>query len=313
MTTEPLERQVEGAWSELADRLTDWLTDVPPDGHVIIELAWPDDDGESGAAPYVQVAIDGLAVRSEAVSNDYLAPRFRLDDPRAEALLDIGWDEPDEPDVCQNYWRADQLPDDAGLVAEALVGALRDVYGVPDPSFLEVSGFDDEAPWTADDLPLGLTVRRPTPPQVDLTALVAESADELRDLVAEVLVAIVGGPVEFDPDGDIPVPAGDGLLYVTVDEETPCVRLWTLLLHDVPWKPRVGFELNRVNTMLRFARVAYRDGTVVLEHDMYSRPFVPEHLRAAVAGVTGLVDGLAAKLQTVIGGRLLSEPADGTP
>ena len=59
MTTEPLERQVESAWGELADRLTDWLTDVPPDGHVIIELAWPDDEGESGAAPYVQVAIDG--------------------------------------------------------------------------------------------------------------------------------------------------------------------------------------------------------------------------------------------------------------
>jgi len=38
-----------------------------------------------------------------------------------------------------------------------------------------------------------------------------------------------------------------------------------------------------------------------------------DHLRAAVAGVTGLVDGLATKLQTVIGGRLLSEPADGTP
>ena len=36
MTTESLERQVESAWSELADRLTDWLTDVPPDGHVII-------------------------------------------------------------------------------------------------------------------------------------------------------------------------------------------------------------------------------------------------------------------------------------
>ena len=68
------------------------------------------------------------------MSNDYLAARFLLDDPRAKALLDIGWDEPDEDDVCQNYWRADQLPDDAGLVAEALVGALRDVYGVSDPS-----------------------------------------------------------------------------------------------------------------------------------------------------------------------------------
>ena len=55
MTTESPEHQVESAWSELEDRLTDWLADVPPDGHVIIELAWPDDADESGSAPYVQV------------------------------------------------------------------------------------------------------------------------------------------------------------------------------------------------------------------------------------------------------------------
>jgi len=311
MTTESLERQVEGAWSELEHRLADWLTDVPPDGHVIIELDWPDDEGESGAAPYVQIAIDGLAVRSEAVSNDYLAGRFQLDDPRVEALLDIGWDEPDEPDVCQNYWRADQLPDDAGLVAEALVGALRDVYGVPDPSFLEVSGFDDDAPWTEDDLPLGLTVRRPTPREVDLTAIVAESPDELRDLVAETLGSLLGGTIEFDPDGDIPVPVGNSTLYVSVIEDSPAIRLWTILLHEVPWRPRVGFELNLANRHLRFARLEFHDGLVVLEHTMYARPFVPEHLRAALPGMTGLIDGLDVKLQTVIGGKLMSDMADG--
>jgi len=92
MTTESLERRVESACSELTERLTDWLTDVPPDGHVIIELAWPNDADESGSAPYVQLAIDGLGVRSEAVGNGHLAAPFQLHEPRVEALLDIGWD-----------------------------------------------------------------------------------------------------------------------------------------------------------------------------------------------------------------------------
>ena len=30
------------------------------------------------------------------MSNDYLAARFQLADPRVDALLDIGWDEPDD-------------------------------------------------------------------------------------------------------------------------------------------------------------------------------------------------------------------------
>jgi hypothetical protein len=310
MTTESLERQVEGAWTELEHRLADWLTDVPPDGHLVIELAWPDED-ESKAAPYVQLAIDGLAVRSEAVSNHYLASRFRLDDARVETLLEAGWDKPDEDDGGLNYWREDQVSVDAELVAEALVTALRDVYGVPDPSFLVASGSGADGRWGADDLPLGIRVREPEQRQIDLTAVVAGSPDELRDLVAGAVASVTIGDVEFDPDGDIPVPAGDVTFYVSVDEESPAVRLWAVLLHDVPWKPRVGFELNRANNHLRYARLQLQNGLVVLEYQMYCRPFVPQLLRAAVSAMSGLVEGMDARLQVLIGGRLMSDMADG--
>ena len=56
------------------------------------------------------------------------------------------------------------------------------------------------------------------------------------------------------------------------------------LVHHVPWPPRVGLEVNHINATLRFAQVAYPGGSVVLEHDMNARPFVPEHFRAAIPG-----------------------------
>ena len=44
---------------------------------------------------------------------------------------------------------------------------------------------------------------------------------------------------------------------------------------------------------------------------MFCHPFVPELMRHAVLGMTGLVDGLDVQLQQRIGGSILSDHQDG--
>jgi len=178
------------------------------------------------------------------------------------------------------------------------------------PSFLVVSGLGPSGPLKAADLPLGLGLVEAEEEVIDTTAVVATDPDELRDLVAAAVESVVECAVEFDADGDIPVQAGNTVVYVRVEEDSPSVRLFASLLHEVPWSPRVGHTLNEANTRISYGRDAFHDGHVIVEYQMFCRPFVPELMRHAVVGM-GLVDGLDVQLQERIGGSILSEHQDG--
>lgn len=140
----------------------------------------------------------------------------------------------------------------------------------------------------------------------------ATDSDELRDLVAEAVSSVVDVEVEFDPDGDVPVPVGSTVVYVRVEEDSPSVTLFAAVLRDVRWTPRVGHTLNEVNKSVRYGRVVFHAGHVLLEYRMFTGTFVPALLRHAVIGMTtGLVDGLDTRLQETIGGRTLADHQDG--
>jgi hypothetical protein len=314
MSIEVWEHETAQAWRVLQGLLGEWLAGEPAEQSVIVALPWPEGDLEH-AAPYVQMAVlgDGT-VRSEAVSNDYLDPRFRLDGMRIDALRGLGWvrgEDDGDSGRSRNFWRHDDLPEDADVLAETLVATLRDVYGVPAPCFLEASGFSEAGPLEEGDLPFGLPVVGPVVAPIDVTAVVASDPDDLRDLVAAAVASVVQDEVEFDADGDIPVPAGNTVVYVRVAEGSPSVRLFAPLLHDVRWTPRVGHVLNEANGRLDYARVAFHSGQVIIEYQMFARPFVPELLRHAVVGLTRLADGLDAELQGRIGGATLADHQDG--
>lgn len=306
-TTDAFEQQTERAWGALESRLGTWLEEVPPDETVLIEMAWSEEMDE--AVPYVQLVVEGLTVRSEAVSNSYLDERFQLDVARVEQLVALGWHADPEDDG--NFWREDEVPDDADALAGLLVATLRDVYGVPAPSFLEASGHGEDGPLEVDDLPFGLMVAEPETPSVDLTVSLAADPDELRDLVAEAVSSVTELEAEFDPDGDIPVPAGETVIYIRVEEDSPAVTLFAAVLKDVRWTPRVGHTLNEVNLSIRYGRVVFHGGHVLLEYRMFARPFVPELLRHALVGMMSLVDGLDVRMQESIGGRTFADHQDG--
>lgn len=320
MTMETFDDDVMQAWGELETALAEWLEAVPPDGCVILELPWP--QGSAGTAPYVQLRVDGYDVHAEASADEVLAEVFRLGDGRWQALVDLGWHEPGEDDdedgdgqsasgdrgddVSANFFVDGCVPDDAEELASRLVTTLRDVFGVPDPAFLEARGFDDDGPLDGDALPFGLRIGRPVRPPVDRTTHVAKDADELRDLVAAVVERVTGDAAAFDPDGDIPVPAGSTTAYVRVDEDVPHVKVFAALLHDVPWRPRVGHALNDINQRLLWAHVVHQDEHLVVHVSVPALPFVPEHLTQLLKTLPTMVDDVAARLQRRVGGLLMS-------
>ena len=306
MTTEIWRQETDTAWAALQSRLEEWLDVCRGDNTVVVELDWP--EGGHGAAPYVQFTVeDDYWLHAEAVSNHFLAETFQLDKSRTQALERLGWSAPTEE--VPNYSYDGELPEESAGAADLLVGTLREVYGVLTPAFLRVHGFGDDAIWEDDDTPFGLTPRLDPEPVVDLTAVKAEGPDHLRDLLAAALEPLVD-EVEFDPDGDIPVPAGRTTIYVRVEEDAPAIRLFGWLLSDVKWTPRVGHVLNEFNRRLNFVRLVHHDGYVMFMAQLIALPFVPEHLRQSVAGLQYALDGLDERVQARLGGTLIGEEAE---
>ena len=308
MSIKTWEQETEQEWGDLRRHLASWLRGCQGEQTLVIELAWP--DGElSGAAPYVQVCIDDSFAHAEAASNRRLDERFRLDKPRRKAMREQGWQRPSE-DV-PNYWRDVDVSEEADDLAWLVVTTLRGVYGVVAPAFLTIGGFGPDSNLAQQQTPLGLRRRVALERTLDLTAVKVEGPDHLRDLVAAALEPLVAGEVKFDADGDIPVPAGGTVLYLRVEEDAPAVRLFTWLLHDVKWTPRVGYELNELNKRINVARVVHHDGYVMVNTQLMCVPFVPETLRHEVLGMSMFLDGLDTRIQQRVGELRMTETADG--
>ena len=75
-----------------------------------------------------------LAIRAEAAANSSLGASYQLTEAQGKALEEAGWQAPDPG--CPNFF-CDFSQDAAEEVAELVVGALRDVYGVQHPVFLD--------------------------------------------------------------------------------------------------------------------------------------------------------------------------------
>ena len=132
---------VEGAWREFRQRLADHVAGMGEDDSLVVEVP---PQQETGAAPYCQVAGGEAMVRVEAVSNVYLAAGSELDEEQERALEGIGFRRPeaeDWPEGETNFWLDLELRE-ADRAAVMVVRALREVYGVLHPVYLDADGLD---------------------------------------------------------------------------------------------------------------------------------------------------------------------------
>lgn len=298
-----LDRNTARAWSRFQARLADRIAEMGDDDTLVID-AEVADDVVDGAAPYVQFAGfgDGRMVRGEVSSNNYLAGPYALDEERTARLTALGWSVPTvgpgqpEGEGSGNFFTDVPLTE-ADRLAVMAVKALREVFGVAHPAFLVADGLgeDPEAPvLPATSAPVE---------QDEPLAVMPETADHLRELVDRALTPLFGSAPKHDDDGDIPVPWGSSLVFVRVDEEMPVVQLFSFVVEGVQDRDRAAFEVGVLNRDFRFIKFLLVEDRVMARVHLPAWPFVPEHLRSMLTGMSAQLDEIDDDLATRVGGR----------
>jgi hypothetical protein len=294
-----LDRSTARAWSRFQARLADHLVEMGDDDILVVETEVARSD-LAGAAPYVQFAGGGSTVRGEVSSNSYLAEAYELDEDDVSVLVSLGWQPPTvgpgRPvgEGSANFF-VDLPRSEADRLAVMAVKVLREVFDVAHPAFLAAEGLGEDPEVAAPPR------EEPSP---EVLAVMPESAEHLRDLVDAALTPLFGTVPERDTDGDIPVPWGSSLVFVRVDEETPVVELFSVVVDAVADLERAAFEVGVLNRDLRFMKFLLVDGCVLARVHLPAWPFVPEHLRSMLTGMSAKIDEIDEDLLARVGGRL---------
>jgi hypothetical protein len=295
------------AWSSFQARLADHLAEMG-DEVLVVDAQVADEEAE-GATPYVQFAGfgEGAMVRGEVSSNSYLVEDHRLDSEAESAIAALGFHRPTaaageaEGDGSANFF-VDVSVLEADRLAVMAVRALRDVFGVAHPAFLSASGLEVDP-----DVP-----SVPSEPAIELdepAAVMPESAEHLRELVDLALTPLFGAEPDHDEDGDIPVPWGSSLVYVRVDEDAPVVELFSCVADGVTDRQRAAFEVNVLNRDARFIKFTLVADRVMARIHLPAWPFVPEHLRSMLTGMSAKIDDIDEDLVARVGGSRAIEEA----
>lgn len=304
----------EQGWAAFRRRLADHVAAMADDDILIVEAesvaADPDIDDLGGTEPYVQFLGYGNGlVRAEVSSNAWLRPGRQLDAASVDALLASGWTAPDDEDG--GNFTADAHTGDADRLAEMAVGALRDVFGVPHPTFLQADGLEVQ-PGTDRYVERGpdeVSAEATTVAADEPLAIRPDDRDELVALVDDALTPVFGHAPHHDEDGDIPVFVDSAVVYVRVRQDMPVVELFCRVVRDVADHEAALFEVNELNNehpMITFAVVGE---SVMAEIHIPALPFAPAHVRDLLDMMCSCVDKVAPVLARRVGGRVeLDEP-----
>jgi len=307
-----LDKRLAISWIQLGGRLTSALTGLVPGETLIVELPSAFDEAQlSGATPYLQFAAYGDdLVRGEVSSNHVLDERHQLSDAQGQALLELGWAAPPsdianlEDNESANFW-IDAPAGELAELAGTSVSTIRDLFGIPHPSFLIASGPNGELGGAAESLGLPRPAPEAQETDDDEEPIAIEPVDRnhLIQLVDAALVSVVGGVPAHDDDGDIPIRSGSAIVFVRVAEDGPYVELFSPVLVDVEGSPLALERISQLNRWVRFVSFGWDSGTVHASMHLYCHPFVPEHLRHAVGVLTSVADRLDDELRLGLGGR----------
>lgn len=296
-----LDRSVQRAWGDFRERLADHIALMADDDNLILSAPEADEEIEA-SVPYVQFCAYGEgAVRCEASSNAFLEVAYRLNDDDQRALETAGWNAPtpDVPEGSPNFF-IDLDAEFADQAAAMAVVALRDVFGLAHPTFLNAYAWNEDGPVVFD---VGREVFAEPNDELPLAVMPADR-DELCELVDRTLSAGFGSPPIKDEDGDIPVRAGSALVFVRVEESKPVIEIFTPLVKGVTNWTRAAEVLSDLNKEKSFVKFHLNDDYVIAKIQLPALPFVPQHLRDMLALMSEIADDVDGKLAQELGGRL---------
>jgi hypothetical protein len=280
---------VEDAWRGFRRRLADHVAGMGEDDSIVVEVP---QQHETGAAPYCQVAGGEAMVRVEAVSNVYLAGGCKLDEAQQRALEGLGFRRPEADDWSEgetNFW-LDLEVREADRAAVLVVRALREVYGVLHPVYLEAEGLEPEG--AVRPLPPEPQAVEPDPDEV----LRPSSVEEVRAVVDLAVAGTYDEEPEWDEDGDLALPTEDHLVWVSVNKSVPRVLLSCLLVDDVADRQAALVEVNRLNRSEFGLTFSLTDQRISVTRELGLEVAVPSAVRTEVLRVLSQVDGWARDL-----------------
>lgn len=284
---------METAWRSFRQRLADRLAGMAEDDALVVAVPG---EASDGASPYCQAVVGPGLLRVEAVSNVYLSTELRLDSSQELALRAIGFLEPGHQNCPgeTNHW-ADLDRREADRAAVMMVRALREVYAVLHPVYLDADGLEPRAaepppPVGASDEPL-----RPQGP------------DDVRAAVDLAVRDLIASAPEWDADGDLTLHTARGLVWVFVSKAAPRILLQAPLVDDVADESRALMEVNLLNRKEIGLTFSVHEGHVTVRRELDVAALVPAHVRSEIQRLLDGVDDWAADLVARVGGRRMDE------
>lgn len=294
------------AWDAFAGRLAEVLSVMDAGATLRIGAIA---GSRSGAAPYVRfVGEQGGRLVAEAAGNAELAEEYRLGEAQLARLAREGWAAPaaSGPGAGEGF-RREGSQEESRALADATVGVLRDVYGVPHPAFLAPDQL-------AEILTSQPVAELPTSPRFeadDLHAFVPSSRAELDAAIARELTELLGHEPVRDHDGDFAIRVGSTMVFVRATGDAQEVLVFAAVVHDVEGRSRAMEVLSDLNADARFVRFLLVRDRVFVSLSVFAHPFVPAHLHQALGIVSTVGDHIDDELAAKLRGRTTFTDAEG--
>jgi hypothetical protein len=298
---------LEDSWASLTQSLAAGLTLMKDDQFLILNVSNVADAAGEPPNYYVQFACGGdKGFRAEAVSNRYLADRWKLTEKGSELLFQLGWLAPDpagEPAGKVNYYRDWPGPPPVAEIAQLAVSTLRRVYDVRSMAQLQYRYFD-KAGAQLELADLGL--RREASQKDGSDALF----EKLRPLVEEALRQALGvKELKYDDAGDIPIRFGNSMVFVRLLGDPPRVRVFSPMLWELRTTEGLYEALNDINARIESGRVFWTGNEVIAAIDLPARGLTGEYVALTCFQMGALADHFDDELAARFGGRTMFQEA----
>jgi hypothetical protein len=274
-----------------------------------------------GPPPFVRLSSPRRdVIRCEAASNAVLGGDFQLSFEQLTRMERLGWQPPtaggevsSAADVTQptaNFWI--ELPQvESDRLSELTVSALRDVYGVQHPIFLAPDQLAEVLQPAPPPIERGTSIRVVEVELADLMTTMPRDQQHLNDLVDAELAEMYGHRPIRDAEGDVTIRVGSTMLFLRTSQDGQEVVIFAAVVHDVAGRSRAAEVLNDLNVEARWVKFQLIRDRVFVTISVFSRPFVPAHLRQAVRILSEVADGIDDALAAKLDGRTTFSEHDG--
>ncbi|MDR1512564.1 MAG: YbjN domain-containing protein [Propionibacteriaceae bacterium] len=302
-----LDRSTEQAWVDFGARLAEVLSMMDSTEPLTVSTQ----DGDQDVTGYIKfVAPSRDRLLALVPDNPRLPDDHHLTAGQTDELIGAGWrpPSPETGDEASTHYWVEGSQGRSEELAQLAVRALRQVFGVHHPVFLASDVLAEilHAGPVEDDL--GAVVSPvagldPLEAPDEFAAVLPTNAAHLGVLVQRLLRGMPEITPMRDAEGDLAIRVGSAMVFVRVPADGLEVLVFAPVVHDIDGRSRAAEVLNDINAHARWVRFSLLRDRVFVAMSILARPFVPAHLRQAIAEVCKVADGVDDLLAQSLHGR----------